>query len=138
MSVAHKAMVWSLLLVFPIREDLVLCPRLNLRSEFIRFVTGEPPANVPHRNGVRIVQVSVLEDGKFEESLIGSISEVDDGYSPSICKVVLHVLWPSAELHDDDREKAEHHHCHADHEGLRFLLVIHLWSIRPFAFAASR
>ena len=87
---AHKAVVWSLLLVFPLGEDLALCPRLHLRSEFRRFVIGEPPANVPHRNGVRIVQVSVLEDGKFEESLIASLTEVDDGDTPSICKVKLH------------------------------------------------
>ena len=37
------------------------------------------------------MQVSVFEDGKFEESLIASVTVVDDGDPPSVCKVVLHI-----------------------------------------------
>ena len=34
-------------------------------------------------------------------------------------------LWPLAELHDDGREKTEHHQSHADHESLRLLFYTH-------------
>ena len=42
----------------------------------------------------------------------------------SYLSVVL-ILWPLAELHDDGREKTEHHQSHADHESLRLLFDTH-------------
>ena len=101
LTCAYSVTHWVLFLFFPrflgCRRVLVRLPRGNFVGQGLHLVFRQPSTDIPVRNGVVIVESTVLiKNGQFEETIFATVRifGADDGNSPSVCKFSLHTyLW---------------------------------------------